>query len=221
MVPSPAYRGVTLIEMVVVTTIMLLLAMSLGNLDALRLQIERRIRQRVDPDHQQAALALLHITKTLELADRVNFIPASKTYQIRRLVLQQPGVPYPGYFDMSYYYHWGQYTLVDVDSDAVYDELWFWNRPYMGGCGTKKVLAEHIVDLSMTFVDAEPVAPPGGETTPLDNNVVEYMVTWGQGNRRREFRGMVTMRASGYTDVPTGLQNPGLPDASPPPPLCT
>ena len=217
MKPRARHDGVTLIEMVVTTSIALLLVLSVGNLDDLRLKIEQRIRQRTDPDHLQAALAMLHIAKNLELADRVNLIPASNTFQIRKPVIPTPACPSgfpdpsdPDCFDSAASYQWAQYTLVG-------EELRFWLWSSTGGCSTRKVLAKRIVDLSMVLRNAEPAAPPGGETALEDNNVVEYWVTWKQALRQRDFRGQVTIRASGYTDVPTGLQNPALSDLSPPP----
>jgi len=194
-------RGLTLMELVVASVLAVVVVLGIGSIDVARVRMQEEIRQTSDaasPGRMEAALTMITIRRGFENADRINLIGPSNL-QIR--------VPLGTTFDAAGDYRWDQYKLVG-------NEL----RLYSGGCGSPKVLASQITNLSVAYQDVA-AAPPGGEPPNQDNNVLSYSLAWSDGVRTQVFPGWVTIRSGAYTNIATGLDGSGG-DVSPPPGGC-
>jgi len=248
-VSRPGRRGVTLMEVVVASTLAVLVVIGIGQVDTARVGIEQQIRQRAATlfnlgSHEEAALVVLHFTKHLEAADRIYLIntgqpgvrpfsgsPGAANVQLR--IPQCPTPPAdPACFDTAANYRWDQYVLIG-------DELRFYENT-VAGCSTMRVLARQITSFTVSFPDTAP-APPAGEPfpppptpNPADNNILAFTLTWNDGASpplTHEFRSTVAARGVAYSDVNAGCgPNPSDPcdsgtgvdptGVAGPPPLC-
>ncbi len=170
-----------------------------------------------------AKLSVEQLASDLAKADRVRLLTPLGVDQWRTIQIRKPtmttanctGVnPPQSCFDDSANYRWVEYGLDTAQSQLVfYDNI-------IAGCGSRRVLSDRISAVIFGFADTTtdpaPVAPPppGGEPFTvdplapilLDNNVVEYRITWdGIPNTAtmspRSFHGKVAIRAGAYTDL--------------------
>ncbi len=210
--------GMTLIEVMVSLTLAMIVLLAVTSIDVTRVRIHEELRDRsgiATPEHGEASLAALSIEKDIEQADRINIIADGIQVRIPDMTIAgcTGTVPDASCFDAAANYRWDQYRL-DADQLLYY-------RGTQVACPTPTVLAEQIADLSFQYVNEAP-APPGGDPANQDNNLLAYTVKWDNADGlSHEFQGVVSLRASAYTDVSTGLQAPNGTDISPPPTVCS
>ena len=202
-------QGLTLMELMVASTIAMVVAFGVWTMDVGRFRMNEELRERsgVATYQGQAALtAAMKLAKSLESADRINVVSTNPGDVKIRLFAPVAdcgigciggGNPDPCCFDNPANYRWEQYRLTGNDLQ--------WYRD-MGTCALR-IIAREITGLTVVFQDAALAAPPGGEPMGgADNNLLQYTVTWDNGlpgprNRTQTFTGQVTSRAIPYSDV--------------------
>ena len=247
-------RGVTLMEVLVASTLAVLVVIGIGRMDVGRVQIVEDLRQRSVASgigyREETALALFHLSKHLEQADRINLvntgIPAAIPFTgppgVANLQVRIPvcptSPPTPACYDVATSYRWDQY--VRIGNELRFYENTAVGPPYL--CSSMRVLARQITSFTIAFMDTAP-APPGGEPLPAppfpllnrpDNNVLEFALLWDNGATptplTQEFHSEVTTRGVAYSDVNADCAGPVGPcdsgtalapaGVSNPPPLC-
>jgi len=202
----------TLLEVMIASALATVIAIGLGAMEVGRVRMTEEVRRQAgleNPERKNAALAAIHLANSLEMADRYLFDEPTGEYLIRMpLCTGEP--PDPTCFDDADNYQWVQYRL---NGDEL--RLYRFARP-PAGCPASHVLASEIGAMTL-------------ESTPPDNNIVHYAVTW-QGvaivggktevTGDHVFQGDVVTRFRSDVGVPFGLQDPSQPDVSPPPAAC-
>lgn len=219
---SRGLRGFTLTEVMLASTLAVVVMIGVGALEVVRSQLSQDIRQRVgvaEPQRVQAALgAPVRITRSLQQADRV--ILTSDTIQLRTYLptTDCPTIPgsctTPGRapalccFDLQANYRWDEYHY-DAASKTI--QLYTDTR---AGCGNVSRVAEQITQVTFSYVDTAP-APPGGEpfADGRDNNVVGYQLEWANNGRNQQFVGRVVLRSIPYSDLNAGCSWGGVCDS--------
>jgi hypothetical protein len=213
--PSTRDRGVTLFELLVASTISMVVLLALGSVDVSRIYLTNDI-QRTVLLQSEAPTAIVQMGKELLQADRINLIatdPGNVQFRI-------PPAD-PAQLDDGTSYTWSQYRL---DSSAR--EILFFEDITNTGC-TVDLRFQEIDGLTLEFQDTA-AAPPGGDpsgtnlTPPQDNNVLKMEAEWinTQGTAATTddvtytYPNVVTLRAGAYTDVATGL-SPSTPSDPP------
>ena len=191
-----AQRGMTLTEVLVASTLGVVVIMALYSADITRFRIEEELRKRATVGASvYAGLAALHLAKHLEAADRLKIVPGSGTYQVRIPLCAGAADPLACVNDGTTY-RWDQYRL-NVASQVL---EFFSNTG--AGCAARIRLAERISALRLDYKDEATLPPPGGEPPNQDNNVVKYALTWDDGaGHTHIFGSEVTSRAIPYSNV--------------------
>ncbi len=244
MLRGAATRGMTLTEVLVASVLAVVVIIGIGSIDMTRIRITQDIRNPglATSELTRAALAAQGISSHLLRADRLNMVEGS-LYQARIPSMTTTGctgagvVPDQSCLDDPLNYRWDEYVL-DGDQLVLYTDTRANkldpNDP-TPQCSAKIVLASQIQDAAVTFHwrDVAP-PPPGGDpfpTSPDDNNVVSYSLTWDDGaGHSQTFPGTVTIRGGSYSNVNTGgagvgdsgtglIGQSGI-DLSPPPTSC-
>ena len=194
-------RGVTLIELLLVSVLSLVAILAIGHVDVTRVRLTQPIRQ-TTLNRSEAVPVLAQMAKLLRQADRINLLGADNV-QVR--------IPQDrDNLDLAGSYRWTQYRY-DSGTKAIrfYDPA--------SSC-TVLLTFRDIGSLAIQYQDESPV-PPGGEPPVLpsgaDNNVLGLTVT---STTAETVIGEVTIRAGAYTNLMTGLAPPGVSD---PPTPCT
>ena len=195
-------RGITLVEIMVAATLMFLVILAIGQVDVSRVRLSEEARKRGGSE-TDAAMALAHMGRFLQEADRVNLIGPT-SLQFRRFI-GNPSVA--GALDNVANYRWAQYTLADVNpADGTMDTIQF-NDDAAAGCGAAED-GFQATSLLLQYQD-EAGAPPGGEPFGGDDNNLLLITVNGRFNTE------VVIRGGAYTNVATGLSTaPGGPPAS-------
>lgn len=187
--------GFTLMEILVAGMIAVIIIFAMTRVDLTRVRIQQELRLQAASQQQQAMLAVSHISKHLEIADRINRVSASNI-QFR--------IPIANNLDAAASYRWDEYRLNAGNLEYF--------RAVAGPpCGTPVVLVEQITGLSFDFRDRAP-DPPAGQVFaagPEDNNVIEFTLTWTEAARSQAFIGEVTSRHIPYSDIQAGVTDSG------------
>ncbi len=217
-------RGVTLMELVVASTISLVVILAVGQLDVTRILLSEQVRQSAGPG-SEARLAMAQFVRDAQQADRVNVISETDV----QLRIPQPcadlactctnDVPLPACLDAATAYRWVEYKLADTEI-RLYDAT---------GCGINQKFLDikQPGGFAVEYLDAVAQAPPGGEPfsgSPDDNNVLSITVTTANPSAQEmTYVNTVTLRAGTYTNVNasggdsgSGLDVQGV--SAPPPP---
>ena len=198
-----AAHGVTLLEVMIASAIAAVIAIGLTMVEGLRARTTEEIRRQsglMEPERKNAALAAVHIAKSIETSDRFNLDPATGVYQMRLPVCQMtPAVP--ACFDAEDNYEWRQYRLTGNELRLYRRRPWLAGNP----CPTAQVLARDITALTID------------EAAPPDTNRVTYSVTWDNGPRDQVFQSDVIARFRPTEGSPWGLATTNI---SPPPAVC-
>lgn len=192
-------RGMTLIEILTATVVLsVVVILAIGQVDVTRVRLSEEVR-RSGTGQAEAALALAHIVRSIQEADRVQLL-SSISIQLRRF-MGDPAAP--GALDNGANYLWVQYRF-----DAALGAILFFDDTAAGCVESTRF---SVSSLDMKFIDPSP-APPGGEpfASGDDNNVLDVKVDG-------RYSGRGTMRSGAYTKVLTGLAPAGVSD---PPPSC-
>ncbi|MBI4342302.1 MAG: prepilin-type N-terminal cleavage/methylation domain-containing protein [Candidatus Omnitrophica bacterium] len=228
-----AEGGLTLIEIIVATTIGMVVMAGIVMVDAgrSRMQVQLLDASKQTSEEQQVGVAMILLGKDLERADRVNIlntgVPGNAPYVsppgfgnvLIRIPLGCMGAaPPPSCFNTAANYQWVQYRRVG-------NEL----RLYTCG-GPMRVIARELGDtptnkgFEIRYKNTEADPPPWGGPV-VDTNVFEYTITWDNGlsgslAREHTFTGTSTMRNFGYMNINAGIAGPGdsgtgLPDSMP------
>ncbi len=230
-------QGLTLAEVLVASTIAVVVIIGIGSVDATRARITEDFHRRASLGSEQVsvALATLQLAKSLERADRINVI-GPDNIQVREFVsgtnctdgsgnscpVDLSALPGCCLLEASNY-RWDQYRL--SGGTLTY---------FRDSCTTQRDLAKEITSLTLQFQDrggspgalgSEPVGGPY-------NNIISYSLVWDNGlsgpdHFNHTFGGEVASRAIAYTDVGAGggdsgegLASSGSVDISPPPADC-
>lgn len=205
---NPTTHGVTLLELMIASAIAAVIMLGLGMIEGTRARVTKAVRQPLftEPERKNAALAAVHLAKSLETADRFERIAEGTNW---RLNVRLPNclTANPACFDNPFSYRWVQYRL-----DTASGELRMYRFALAGAppvrplpCPARYVLAREI-----TALDFPTLGP----------NLVQYRVTWTSGTRSHTFQGQVITRFRPdqvVAGTDTGLQNPAVADISPPP----
>lgn len=216
-------QGFTLTELLIGSSLVVLVIIGASRIDTTRLGLELAIHQETikgQPNRFEAALGALLIAESLTRADLVVLTnggsPADPdTLQVRYSTCDKG---YRTCFNTPDEYVWEQYAL-DGARLVQYE-----SRPN-ATCSVRRDFGVEIVNLQFEHVDAESQDPPGGPPGfvpyPLDNNMVRYAVSWSDGVHSQTFGGVSMVRNWGYTDIPQGgLADIRFGDPSPPPAVC-
>ena len=210
-------RGVTLTELLVASTLAAVVAIGISTLEGGRVKMEQEIlgRAGLSSDQNWVALATVGMAQRITQADRFVIDNGTGVFQFRVPVgCMAGGPPATACFDNPANYGWDQYRLT-AGQLRLYTNTG-------AGCGALQVLANNVTGLAFWYIDFAPV-PPGGAPL-LDNNLMEYSVTWAAGGKSRNFAGRASSRAVSYSNVNTTLFDSGSGMApagvADPPPAC-
>ena len=173
--------GFALIEMLTATALALVVILAIGQVDVTRVRLSEEVRRR---GSLEPALALAHMAKYLQQADRIQLNSATDV-QFR--------IPLGTTFDVPGNYQWYQYKLVGTTL-----------RFCSGAAVDAQFQLSGAAPLAIQYRDEAP-APPGGEPPVQDNNVLEVLIN-------NQYRDEVTIRAGAYTNAPNGLAPAGVSD---------
>lgn len=184
--------GLTLIEVLMASIVGGVLLFGMVAIDSPRTRMYEMLRQEMSSQHGDAALAMGHIGRNAERADRINIINATN-FQVR--IPQSPtGLDSPGT------YRWFQYKYNAAERALDYFE----NIP---PCTVRTRIATQLSAVDFNFRDAA-AAPPGGEPfgDARDNNQFLYSLTWSNGlpapnTLTHTFEGQTALRSGTYSDV--------------------
>jgi prepilin-type N-terminal cleavage/methylation domain-containing protein len=209
-------RGMTLIEILIATTIGVLVLWGIGQVDVSRVRLGEQARRTGSAD-VEAALALAHMGRFLQDADLVNVINPTSV-QFRRFI-GDPTVA--GDFDIPANYQWAQYQFVNAIPPNA-DFIRFDDNA-TPPCGNPEETFE-ASNLQVQFEDAAGT-PPGGPPLPgpEDNNLLRITIRAAlpppptpPPPTPNVFTTEVVIRSGAYTKVLTGLS----PNAPGPPGTC-
>ncbi len=201
--------GVTLTEILVAMTLVVIVVVGFSITDAGRVRMEKNLRDRAIPRIAQvkAALAVNQIAKQVTQADRIIILNSSTPGKMRLRQVTCPEPIQPTCFTSGANFAWKEYRLNGTNNNVEV-------LPVTGvGCGSPTVLAESVSSLTFEFVDVSACAFP---SAPQDNNVVGYTLTWSEGPLQHQFVGEATSRLvacsnlSATFDVPTQTGDSGL-----------
>lgn len=198
-------RGITLFELMLASALGLAVIVAVGQLDVSRTRLHEQISATAG---SEAVLALAHMGRNLEQADRINRLNAS---DVQFRIAHDPD-----HLGDATGYQWSQYRLIGHDIVFYHD---------VGDARTEPDCTEderfhEIAALNVQYRDAASAPPPGGEPGGgFDNNVLEIYVRTEhpQTGAQTTYTGEATLRASAYTALLTGLSGPGV---SEPPASC-
>ncbi len=200
--------GFTLAEVLISSLLMSVVAIGVYSIDVSRLRIQNDLRRATGAtsDDLSTELAVLHIQKNLEKADRVVMLDTNADLIWDGIMVRTTtGVNLADASDQNNY-RWDEYRLGGGGNDLLY---FSGIAPICPGATT---LARQITGLTFSFRDEGP-NPPGGQpvfaTGPEDNNVVSYTVSWNDGTRSHGFVGEVTLRAAPYSNLNTANGDSG------------
>ncbi|MBI3322040.1 MAG: hypothetical protein HYZ91_07230 [Candidatus Omnitrophica bacterium] len=210
-----AARGLTLTEVMIASTLAVVVIVIIGVLDMTRFRMQEDLRRHspVGSEQGQAALAAFTLGKNLERADRINILStgiaaAAPTgavgfgnVQLRRVECA-PAPVTPACLDNPASYHWDEYRRV---GGAL---QYFANTQIPANCASPVILAREVTSLTFRYVNAAG-PPPGGDPfapDPADNNALRYELRWDNGlagtdHRSRRFLSVVLSRAIAYSNV--------------------
>jgi hypothetical protein len=186
-------------ELVVASTISVVVVLALGQVDVTRLLLSQRVRDTAQTN-SEALFALAALVRDAQQADRVNVVSASDV-QLRLPAgncVVPAGVPDPGCFDNPANYRWVEYKLAGTT-------VQFFDDTAGGACGVDRTFYD-ITALSVAYVDAVTQAPPGGEpfaASQADSNVLQVQMTTApsQTGDAMTYTDVVTLRAGVYSNV--------------------
>jgi hypothetical protein len=236
----------TLTEVLIASSLAVMVVVGLVNFDttSFRIQQELRDRARLGSTEPLVGLAGRHIARALQQADQLfirntGLSDGQGDLQVRLPTMTRDtppsctgcigagAVPPACCFNDPANYRWDEYRLVG-------DELRFY-ADTAPSCDRMTVLARGVSGVAFTYRHEaqDPPGPPppvDPDSPTADNNVLEYALTWDNGERddeqrTREFRSEVISRAIPYSHVNagTGRSGSGLDDptaVSPLPPPC-
>ncbi len=199
-------RGVTLMELLLVAAISLIVLVVVTTIDATRLRISEDVRSRsgaLQLNHGRAALVAWRLSKELEGADRLVLVAPnaqgiSTNFKVRIptvVNVDGAGFPLDSNFNTAANYRWDEYKLAGTQIQLF--------RNMAGGCPAAEVISDEIQQLQFSYSDEFAIAPPGGEPfgDGRDNNMLHYLLQWGNGTNSHMFTGEVAIRSAGYTNV--------------------
>ena len=203
MLRKRAARGFSLIETIIASILAVIVIISIGQFEGGRIRLGEEVLQRsgLVSGHGMAGLATQQMAKGIARADR--FVVTGTGVQLRYPAgCMGVAVPAPSCFDNPANYQWDQYRMDGANQLVLYANTG-------AGCGSSTVLARDVTVLTFTYKN-QAGTPPGGEPMGgVDNNTLEYVVTWDDGTRSHDFRGQVISRAIPYSDVNAGGTNSG------------
>lgn len=173
-------RGMTLTELLIGSTLMFVIILAIGHVDVTRVRLTQQVRQ-TGLSQSEVGLALAHMAKQLQQADRIKRLSASSV-QFRVPL----GIVF---FDTASNYRWKQYR-----HDSGAKEIRF----YDPAC-TLAFTFRDIGSLTVQYKGESP-PPPGGDPPVQDNNVLELIVS-STGTPPMTYQGEVTIRAGAYTNL--------------------
>ena len=191
--------GITLLELVVASSISLVVILAVGQLDVTRVLLSEQVRQTSNTGGE-AQLAMAQFVRDAQRADRINVLgPANVQLRIPQANCDSPGctclnnVPEPACFDQAAGYRWVQYKLAAPSILFYHDTV--------NGCGPDRTFHD-ISGFTVGYSDAVQRPPPGGEPPVQDNNVLLVQVTTANGQAQAmAYQNTATMRAGAYTNV--------------------
>jgi len=203
--PSPFThcRGVTLLELLIASSLGLVVLLALGQVDVTSIILGSHAKS-LSTFQAEAAFSMTHLARSLQQADRAN-LKSSSNVQIR--------IPTGTSFDDPDNYNWVQYRY-----DSGSKEIRYFDPASSCIVATR---FRDIGSLDVHYLDESPPPPGDDPPVPGDNNVLEFTVsstTDPQTNTTFTFTGEVTMRAGAYTGLMTGLTSAGV---SEPPAACS
>ncbi len=204
-------QGLTLTELLVASSIALVIILALGQVDVTRVRMTQDLGQNAVPQ-SEAAFAIAHMTRALAQADRIELVAADNI----RFRIPNGGVGVN--YDLPGSYQWEQYRF-----NGPAGEIRYFNPA--AGCA----LAAMFRDLSGLAgqYQNESGAPPGGEPpiapAGADNNVLLVTVSWvdPKTGATKSYTSEVTIRGGAYTDLMTGLAPAGVANPPTAPPGCS
>ncbi len=211
--------GMTLTEVLVATTLAMVVLFGIVATDVARFRMGEDIRKRssvISPERGNAALAVIHLAKHLERADRLDLgATVAGLYQFRSpSPIGCTQATLPGCLDAAANYDWDQYRLNGT-------QLEFNTDRGASGCVGWTTISRQIVGFTVQYKDESTVGPPGPEPLPgnEDNNMAEFTIQWSDPSTglSQTFRGEVASRASAYTNAPNALAPTSPLTVSPPP----
>lgn len=197
-----AERGFTLTEVLLASVVAMAAVGAVNALMYTTVRVEHDIRRRSEVTQETAAaLAIVHIAKRIEAADRIKILPPPRGVQLR--------IPPEDFtqLDAPAAYHWERYAR-----DAASGELQYFPD---GGCNNAQVLAREITSASFVFRD-EGLPAPGGPCFSAgdDCNLVEYAIEWDNGlagadHKTHAFRTEIASRLVAESNVDSRLRDSG------------
>ncbi len=192
-------RGMLLTELLVASAVGFVVLLAVSQVDVTRVYFMQELGRGARAE-SEAALALAHITRALQRADRVALLATG-------IQFRTPQGGAGADLDLPASYRWAQYKLVGSQIHFFDNIGAFGAGP---ACGVD-FLFDQISGLTFAHAD-EAMPPPGGDPfAPAleDNNVLLITVSWdadpGPGVDTKSYTGEVTMRSGAYTGVTTGL----------------
>ncbi len=202
-------RGVTLFEILIATTLAMILILAITQVDMTRVYISEDIRRNLNRNGE-AELALTHMGKWLQMADRVVVVSANNV-QFRVPVPTEAAcqpIPTPDCFDRAANYTWGQYRY-----DSGLKQILFY-YPVTSSCPTPITYGQapdsSLAGLTVTYNDADSTQQALGSDPPSpDNNLLQIKVI-SEGvtpSTNRPYQSQVVLRAGAYTNLNATAQN--------------
>ena len=200
-------RGVTLTEVLVATTIAVIVVVGFTLTDLGRSRIEQDLRKRAGPRIAQIkpTLALQHLAQRLEQADRLIIVNSGTPGGFGILRVRRAGVGCPEPIQPTCYttaagFVWEEYRRNGTNLEFV---------EIPGGvCAAPTVLSDNVTSLTFRFADESP-CQPFGVSGPQDNNTLAYVLTWNDGTQQQEFVGQMTSRLISCSTLPSTSFDPG------------
>jgi hypothetical protein len=194
---STARRGITLLELLIAGTLGLVVVLALGQVDATRIYLSDKVRTS-NTSTTEAAMAMTQMVRTMQQADRVIVDTGLESVQVR-IPIDRTNL------DADAGYQWIQFRR-----DAVTGKVVQFNpdgscavMAQYGACGSSADDACFTV-LAFSYQD-EAVAPPGGDPSLQDNNLLQVELQWTdpKSGRTQWYQDQVTLRAGAYSNVNT------------------
>jgi len=206
----PCEDGMTLTEVLVATALAMVVLFGILTADVARFRMGEDIRQRssvTSAERGRAAFAIIHLTKHLERADRLDLGATTPGLYQFRWPAGCTQATLPGCLDVAANYDWDQYRLTG-------SQLEFNTNRGTGGCGAWTALSRQIAGFTVQYSDEAP-APPGGDPVNQDNNMVRFTIQWNDtASLSQDFTAQVAIRGGAYTNVDTGLSPVSPPSAA-------
>ncbi len=203
--------GMTLTEILIASTVAMVVLFGIVTTDVARFRVGEDLRRRsgvMSLERGNAALAVIHLTKHLERADRIdlgNAVPG--LYQLRTPAGCAGGAPPPAScFDDPTKYVWDQYRW-----NNVLNQIEFNTMGSTGTCGAWTVISRQIAVFTMQYKD-EGFPPPGTLPLDKDNNMALCIIQWNDpaSGLSQTFQNQVAIRARAYANVDTRGAPPGI-----------